>query len=116
MKDKSNDFISIINKKNIILFSVILGLLFPFTTWIFELIVLDLKFSISNLRHIHSINKVLYVVDVVPIVLGGLGYFFGNKIDHQFKNNQLLFLNQEHNFNALLNFEFGAIRQHKSQR
>ena len=98
------NLIALVNRKNLLFFSILLGIMFPLIAWVVEINVQDLRFNIHGLKAIHKNNLIIYIVDLAPFVLGGIGYLLGSLIDIQFKRNRFLFLTQERNFNSLLNF------------
>jgi PAS domain S-box-containing protein len=56
-----------------------IGLLFPIISWIVEIIQTKLPFSISGLSQAHKDSPVLWIMDIIPILLGIAAWSLENK-------------------------------------
>ncbi|MCT4605928.1 MAG: GGDEF domain-containing protein [Marinisporobacter sp.] len=56
---------------------IILGLCFPLVAIRFELMRLNLKFGLENMIYIHKYNKILFIVDMIPLLLGIVAFCSG---------------------------------------
>jgi len=61
---------------------IIIGCLLPFVAWYIELNQENLPFTIQGLIVKHSANKILYVIDLAPLVFGFLVYIFSKKYEN----------------------------------
>jgi len=64
----------VFDKKQVVIFSVLVGLLFPLLAWIIELSRLNMGFGASSISAIHKNNPVLIFLDTIPFIFGVLGF------------------------------------------
>ena len=90
-------FFKIISMKTLNLVSkyiiggIAFGLLFPLIAFIFDLHIKDMSFNLLNIKQLHVINSVHYIIDSVPIIISVVIYFVGNKIHRNEKKARLFF-------------------------
>ncbi len=65
----------VFDKKQVVILSVLTGLMFPLFAWIVELSRLDLGFGLSSVQQIHAINPVLIIIDLIPFIFGLAGFY-----------------------------------------
>lgn len=64
----------VFSQKQIILLSILLGLVFPVMAWLIELGRLNLGLSFSSWVQIHQNNPVLIIIDLFPVITGIAAY------------------------------------------
>ncbi len=72
------------------LIGVLFGLMFPICAIIFEVLYMELDFSLQSIYHIHINNKLLFMIDTAPIFLGLFAYVIGIKSHRLDKINKVL--------------------------
>ncbi|MCD4794319.1 MAG: response regulator [Bacteroidales bacterium] len=65
------------------------GLLFPLFAFIFDLLLKDLSFTLLNIKQLHVINPVHYIIDSAPIVISVVAFIVGRKIYEKEKKSRL---------------------------
>ncbi len=65
----------VFDKKQVVIFSVLIGFIFPLFAWIVELSRLNLGFGFSSIQQIHASSPVLIILDLIPLIFGLAGYF-----------------------------------------
>ncbi len=60
----------VFDKKQVVIFSVVIGLIFPLFAWIVEISRLNLSFGLSSIGFVHKSNPVLILIDFIPLVFG----------------------------------------------
>ncbi len=65
----------VFDKKQVVIFSVLIGFIFPLFSWIVELSRLNLGFGLSSIQQIHASNPVLIIIDFIPLIFGLAGFF-----------------------------------------
>lgn len=76
--------------KKYIWLGIAFGMLFPVSGIIFELDRLELVYTLDNITNIHMNNKLLYMIDTFPILLGIISYITGvNREQIEIMNQQL---------------------------
>ncbi len=73
---ESKDFIALINTRNITILCVLIGLIFPLSAWIFDIVFSGQSLSLGGLINIHKSNTLHYFVDMLPLLLGVIGFFY----------------------------------------
>jgi hypothetical protein len=58
----------------------IFGLMFPIIAWTIDFIFKDLNFSLKSIAYMHSTNPLHYVIDLAPLILGGVAYLLALQI------------------------------------
>ena len=53
---------------------LIFGLMVPFLSWIIGFLFTDISISLSGLWEMHIASPVYFIVDLTPIILGGVGW------------------------------------------
>jgi PAS domain S-box-containing protein len=61
------------------LYGIFIGLLFPITITLYELISRGLTLTIGNLIHIHSLHPSILIIDILPAIFGLLGWLIDRK-------------------------------------
>lgn len=64
----------VFDKKQVVIFSVLIGLVFPLFSWIVELSRVNLGMGVSSFLQIHHSNPVLIIIDFIPFIFGLTGY------------------------------------------
>lgn len=59
------------------LIGISFGLFFPIVAIYFEMIRLGLGFGLENMIYIHKYNKILFIVDMIPLLLGAVTFCTG---------------------------------------
>ncbi len=72
-----------ISKKQIIIISLIVGLVFPLFAWIIELSQSGLGFNMQAIKQIHLENFSLIIIDFIPLIFVVLGYLLYNYIQNR---------------------------------
>ncbi len=75
------------NRVNYTLGLLIFGLLIPFLSWIIGFIFTDISISLAGLWEMHKAAPVYFIVDLSPLILGGVGYIV--TISHQTTENEM---------------------------
>ncbi len=58
-----------------ILLGVIILLLIPVVSWIIEFFFRDLTISFASISIIHKTNKIFWVIDFIPVLLGSISLY-----------------------------------------
>lgn len=64
------------NKENYVPSMVCIGILVVIVSWIVAFISNDIEVSVVGLTEIHGQNAILFVVDLLPFIMGGVGYVY----------------------------------------
>lgn len=68
----------------LILLSILIGLIFPLIAWIIEFSSYDMVLNFSTFIYIHSKNKLLFIVDLAPLILAIITYFVAKRSKHYY--------------------------------
>ena len=72
--NQENQSISI--TKNDIIIGAAASLIFPFAAWLIDILTSSLPVSFHSLGHIHATNPIHWFIDVVPIIVGLIIYYY----------------------------------------
>ena len=92
------------------IWGIITGFIVVFMTWLIGSYSYNLTFSLDSFSYLHSTVPVYYIIDILPILLGALGFWIENEI---FTNESLLFENlkkETNKSNKVLSFVNNLIR------
>lgn len=64
------------DKKNLTLAGASIGLVLPLLAWIIDMVRLNLPFSFSGFVQMHQLDPVLYIVYLIPLLIGGGLFLF----------------------------------------
>lgn len=67
-------------QKKLVLVGIGIGLCFPSMSIALELYLRDLSFSITEVRYLHQVNPLLWIIDSAPVVLGTIFYLLGRSV------------------------------------
>ncbi len=98
---------NVFDRKKVIIFSFVAGLLFPLFAWILEMGRQDLGFSINALGAIHRENPVLILISLLPFVTaitGWIIYSYFEKTRKEMERANLLLSSQTQNINKVATF------------
>lgn len=70
----------------ITLLGFLIGLLFPLIAWIIQIINEKIFFSFNSIIYIHSKTKILYIIDIAPIIISISAYFLSNYARNLYSN------------------------------
>lgn len=59
---------------------ILFGFMFPIISWTIDFIYKDLSFSLKSIAFMHSTNPLHYVIDLAPVILGGVAYLLALQI------------------------------------
>lgn len=74
-EEKRNSIFNDIVKSEYFIAALLIGLAFPITSWIIEFVRNNIAVSVFGFGKIHSINPLLYLVDMAPLVFIAGAYF-----------------------------------------
>jgi len=97
----------VFDRKQIVIFSLVLGLAFMIFSWLFELSRLNLSFSLSSVGAIYNNSPVLIIVSFIPIVFfiaGWLIYQFLAKKEQELDVVNVQLNRQTQNINKVATF------------
>jgi hypothetical protein len=97
----------VFDKKQIVIFSVVIGLIFPLFALILELGRLNLSFSIESIIEVHRGNPAMILLGLIPLIFGIVGgfiYSFLAKKQQEVERINLHLSNQTQNINKVATF------------
>jgi len=97
----------VFDKKQIVIFSVVIGLMFPLFALIVELGRLNLSFSIASILEVHKGNPTMILLGFIPVVFGIVGWLVYSFLDNKQKEVEKINLhlsNQTQNINKVATF------------
>lgn len=84
------------NRDNYIPGLLVFGLLFPIIGWIVGFIFSDISISLSGLWQLHLDSPVYFIIDLAPLILGGVG-FIVTKVQHHGEDHMISVIEEKDN-------------------
>ncbi|MCI5055683.1 MAG: PAS domain S-box protein, partial [Flavobacteriales bacterium] len=70
--------------KKFLRFGLLFGACFPLMAWALDLYLFNKEFALSSIAEIHHINKIHWIVDLAPFVLGAVFYLMGKQVEKNY--------------------------------
>ena len=84
-KDKEGGFNLYYKAYQYVLVGLVLGSVFPIVAWLVDILYRNITISVEGLKEMHLTNPLLFVVDLAPIVLAIIAFYFGRFVDEKEK-------------------------------
>lgn len=96
MNEEQNIDLMTFFKSKIVLYSLLIGSIFPIVSWIIHIFKYRLSFSTASIIQMHIDNPVLYILDLIPLFFVSVAYIFNRQreiekitFDNQIKERDL---------------------------